>query len=75
MSDMLGVIFYEQRSIVTEFGFIEVPLRAVWTGAVGSAGTEHLPEVLPKETILQKLDAYCGGQGLSDDAVMIEIAP
>ena len=26
MSDMLGVIFYEQRSIATEFGFIEVPL-------------------------------------------------
>ncbi len=23
---MLGVIFYEQRSIVTEFGFIEAPL-------------------------------------------------
>ena len=27
MYDMLGVIFYEQRSIVTEFGFIEVPLK------------------------------------------------
>ena len=26
MFDMLGVIFYEQRSIVTEFGFIEAPL-------------------------------------------------
>ena len=27
MSNMLGVIFYEQRSIVTEFGFIEAPSK------------------------------------------------
>jgi hypothetical protein len=25
MSDMLGVIFYEQRSMATKFGLIEVP--------------------------------------------------
>jgi hypothetical protein len=25
MLDTLGVIFYEQRSIVTEFGFMEIP--------------------------------------------------
>lgn len=32
-------------------------------------------EQLPLEVIWQELDAYCGGQGLSDDAVMIEVSP
>ena len=32
-------------------------------------------EQLPLEIIWQELDAYCGGQGLSDDAVMVEISP
>ena len=32
-------------------------------------------EQLPLETIWQELDAYCGTQGLSDDAVMVEISP
>ncbi len=32
-------------------------------------------EHLPLEIIWQELDAYCGGRGLSDDAVMIEISP
>lgn len=32
-------------------------------------------EQLPLEIIWQELDAYCGGQGLSDDAVMAEISP
>jgi len=31
-------------------------------------------EQLPLEIIWQELDAYCGGQGLSDDAVMVEIS-
>ncbi|OGT05301.1 MAG: hypothetical protein A3F73_08770 [Gallionellales bacterium RIFCSPLOWO2_12_FULL_59_22] len=31
-------------------------------------------EQLPLEAIWQELDAYCGGQGLSDDAVMVEIS-
>ena len=26
MADMLGVIFYEQRSMATQIGFIEVPI-------------------------------------------------
>jgi len=32
-------------------------------------------EQLPLEIIWQELDTYCGGQGLSDDAVMVEISP
>ena len=32
-------------------------------------------EQLPLEAIWQELDAFCGGQGLSDDAVMVEVAP
>lgn len=32
-------------------------------------------EQLPLDTIWQELDSYCGGRGLSDDAVMVEIAP
>jgi len=32
-------------------------------------------EQLPLEVIWQELDAYCGGQGLSDDAVMVETSP
>ncbi len=31
-------------------------------------------EQLPLEIIWQELDAYCGGQGLSDDAVMVEVS-
>lgn len=31
-------------------------------------------ERLPLEFIWQELDAYCGGQGLSDDAVMVEVS-
>ena len=32
-------------------------------------------EHLPLEIIWQELDAFCGGQGLSDDAVMVEVSP
>jgi len=32
-------------------------------------------ERLPLEVVWQELDAYCGGQGLSDDAAMVEIIP
>jgi two-component system, HptB-dependent secretion and biofilm response regulator len=32
-------------------------------------------EQLPLETIWGELEAYCGGQGLSDDAVLVEISP
>ncbi len=32
-------------------------------------------EQLPLETVWQELDAYCGAQGLSDDAVMVEVSP
>ena len=32
-------------------------------------------EQLPLEVIWQELDAYCGRKGLSDDAVMVEVAP
>jgi serine phosphatase RsbU (regulator of sigma subunit) len=32
-------------------------------------------EQLPLDMIWQELDAFCGGQGLSDDAVMVEISP
>lgn len=32
-------------------------------------------EQLPLEIIWQELDTYCGGQRLSDDAVMVEISP
>lgn len=32
-------------------------------------------EQLPLEAIWQELDIFCGGQGLSDDAVMVEISP
>ena len=31
-------------------------------------------EQLPLEVIWQELDTYCGGKGLSDDAVMVEIS-
>ena len=31
-------------------------------------------EQLPPETIWQELDAWCGGQGLSDDAVLLEVS-
>lgn len=31
-------------------------------------------EQLPLEIIWQELDAYCGAQGLSDDAVMVEVS-
>lgn len=34
----------------------------------------HLRQ-LPIEVIWQELDAFCGGKGLSDDAVMVEISP
>lgn len=30
---------------------------------------------LSLEAVWQELDAYCGGQGLSDDAVMVEVSP
>jgi len=32
-------------------------------------------EQLPLEMVWRELDAYCGGQGLSDDAVMVEVSP
>ncbi len=31
-------------------------------------------ECLPLETVWQELDDWCGGQGLSDDALMIEVS-
>ncbi len=32
-------------------------------------------ERLPLEAVWQELGAYCGGRGLSDDAVMVEVSP
>ena len=32
-------------------------------------------EQLPLEMVWQELAAYCGGQGLSDDAVIVEVSP
>jgi serine phosphatase RsbU (regulator of sigma subunit) len=32
-------------------------------------------EQLPLEMIWQELEVFCGGQGLSDDAVMVEVLP
>lgn len=50
------------------------------SGLYGQARLEALVsriyrEQLPLEIVWQELEAYCDGQGLSDDAVMVEISP
>lgn len=50
------------------------------SGLYGQAQLEALVlrlyrEQLPLDVIWQELENYCGGQGLSDDAVMVEISP
>jgi hypothetical protein len=39
MHDMLGVIFYEQRSIATEIGLIEVPCYLLFKSEAGTDET------------------------------------